>query len=249
MRYIDIDGVDPGYPTEPAIRYTKNRNLSHRQLVEMRRTTYVHLYNQGRWDCRLGIKPETMRDWRGLERRMSELNSAWLVANDAFWEIARSFPRPEDGVSVVVIDDPKTGDDGVLTIYEDGYSTDTKHRLLEDFLTNRGREDKFTLTPFDQGGKELGRLYYRMNRLLRSCGAYKMAFQRSVDDRINRMREDKMRHVASSGRTHYLPCTFIVENEGRVYVVTSSGSGQNIFHEGEVYTTMLYDRLRMQDQT
>lgn len=238
MKHFDIDTCDPGYSREPLITcLSRKKKLTHRENVALRRTAYIRIHNHGRWNLRLGIRPETMLDWRGLERRMCELDAAWKTVNDEFWRVARDMPRPLGGVTVVVVDDPASGEDGVLKISEDGYSTDTKHRLVEDLVKDPRKEEEFTLIPYDQGGSKLGRLYNRMNRLQRAYGTYKLAFQRAVGDRLLKMREDMLRHDTLYGRAYYLPATFVIENEGRIYVITS-GNGQNIqFHEGEVYSS------------
>lgn len=241
MKHIDIDSYDPGYSREPLIRYVgRKKKLSHRENVALQRTAYVHIHHLGRWDNRLGIKPETMLDWRGLERRMYALDVAWKSANAEFWQAARSMPRPRGGVSVVVVDDPESGEDGVLKITDDGYSVGTKQQLIEDLLRYNHKVDQFVLTPYDQGGRELGRLYHREGRLHKAYGTYKVAFERAVGDRLNKVREDKLRqrHDTSNGRVYCLPATFLIENDDRVYVVTSSANGQITFHEGDVYSNV-----------
>lgn len=222
MKYIDIDAVDPGYSMEPKIRFTDRKSRpTQRQLVQMRRSTYVYAHNHGRWDKRLGVRPEVMRDWRGLERRYFELDAAWKVANQEFWSAARAFPRHEDASVIVVIDDP---DDSVLVIHDDSYSVGSSESMIERLLKNPQSEGDFTLYRYDQGGRELGYLYRREGRLLRAQGIYKVFFEQAVIDRLSALVRDECQGY-SVGRKYYTPTAFVIENEGRHYLFAMDHHG------------------------
>lgn len=234
MRHIDIDGADPGYPTEPTIKFLdRKRRPTRRQQQQMRRSTYVNVYHHGRWDERLGVRPETMRDWRQLERRLAELNAAWKAANDEFWVAAAAFPREEGTSAIVSIDDPI---DRTLILSDDGYSISSAEAMIERLIKNPHSEGRFTFYPYDQGGRELGRLHHREGRLHRMYGTYKVFFERAVVDRLNVAAKD-LTFAAAAGRRFYSPAVFLVENEGRRYVFTMNYSGHIAPVEGDVITT------------
>lgn len=234
MRHIDIDGIDPGYSTEPTIRFLdRKRKPTRRQQQQMRRSTYVNVYHHGRQDKRLGVRPETMHDWRGLERRLAELNSAWKAANEEFWAAAHAFPREDEGSAIVSIDDPV---DRVLVVHEGGYSVGHTESMAERLRRNPRCEGDFTMYSYDQGGRELGRLHHREGHLHRAYGTYKIFFERAVVDRLSRLAEE-LSSASSHGRRYYSPTVFLVENEGRNYVFTMNHSGHIVPVDGDVIAT------------
>lgn len=234
MRHIDIDGVDPGYPAEPTIKFLdRKRKPTRQQQQQMRRSTYVKSYHQGRWDWRLGVRPETMRDWRGLERRLAALDAAWKVANEAFWASAASFRREEGTSAIVSIDEPI---DRILIIHDDGYSMGNAEVTIERLIKNPHSEGRFSFYPYDQGGRELGLLHHREGRLHRAYGIYKLYFERAVVDRLSGAAKN-LTFAAAGGRRFYSPTVFLVENEDRCYVFTMNHSGHIVPVEGDVATT------------
>lgn len=236
MKTLDIDSLDPGYSAEPTVLPPKGRKLSKRQAMQYRRTGYVSVNPHGPWHARLGVRPETMRDWRGLERRMFEIDSAWRAANEAFWRRARRFRRSSgpDGVAIVVISDPTSEDDFVLKLTAESYSHDNQKRLVESLLTDPHREGKFVLHGYDDGGRELGSLLRRESRLHRAYGSYKMAFERAVMDRLKAF-SDTRRSESQRYYAYYSPVVVVVENEGRQYVFSMDNRGFFSRLEGDVF--------------
>lgn len=234
MKHIDIDRVDPGYSAEPTLKFLdRKRKPTLQQRQHMRRSTYVNVHHHGGWDKRLGVRPETMRDWRQLERRLAELDAAWKAVNDEFWAAAAAFPREEGASAIVSIDDPI---DRTLVLGADGYSVGSAEATIERLIKNPHSEGKFTFYPYDQGGRELGRLHRREGRLHRAYGTYKVFFERAVVDRLNVAAKD-LTFAASGGRRFYSPAVFLVENEGRCYVFTMNYSGHIAPVVGDVVTT------------
>jgi len=236
MKTVDIDAVDPGYPTEPTLKFLdRKRKPTLQQRQQMRRSTYVNIYHHGRWDKRLGVRPETMRDWRGLERRLAGLNSAWKAVNEEFWAAAAAFPRRPGTSAIVSIDDPP---DSVLVVHDDGYSVSSAEAMTARLIKHPHCEGEFTFYPYDQGGRQLGRLHRREGRLHRAYGTYKLFFERAVVDRLNRLAERLCLTSATAvGRRYYSPTVFLVENEGRCYVFTMNHSGHVTPVEGDVVVT------------
>jgi len=225
MRSINIDSFDPGYVNP--VRPKRGKKME----PWMQRGGYVFLTG---YAGKVGIKPEKMRDWRRLERRTSELFGMWQDVSRQFWNLAQSFPRPDDKSKSsyydLIVD---VGDDTLLKFSGDGYSIGSTSTMAEDLV---GGKDygKFTFLMRDEGGAQLGKLYRRMERLLRAHGKYKTALQRAVSDRLRKFREGQ---TSGAGYRYHEPAIFIIENDGRSYVVTSGTDGGLTWHDGVVYTT------------
>lgn len=226
MKTLDIDLYDPGYWDVKKLRrkpkqWEVRSGWIHTQFTSSRN--------------RVGVRPEKMRDWRSLERRMSEIHTAWRIVSDAFWSMSRTFPRPSTPRSkngwYKVIVSVEDGGGKVLKFSEGGYSIDWSDYLLKELTKDPDCYGDFTFVPYDGGGRELSRLEHRKDRLMRAYGVYRAAFQKAATDRLMKVRESqKIPHT----RYDYEPAVFLIENEGRFYVVTS-GTGGFTWHEGDVH--------------
>ena len=101
MKTIDIDALDPGYQTDPWGRIPKRRRTP-APPAEMVLALRIHT-NFGGYR-RVGVKPETMLDWRRIERRMHQLDIEWRKVTEAFWSTAAdlrpSGMSPEDDLEI-----------------------------------------------------------------------------------------------------------------------------------------------------
>lgn len=240
MKNLDIDSLDPGYAAGPAILPPKGRKLTKKQAMANARAGYVRIQNIGSWDSRLGIRPETMRDWRGLERRMQSLDEAWRRAHESMWSCMRSFERSDtsdecEGLAIVAISDPATGDDSILKISSDSYSLDTQGRMLTSLISDPNREEAFKFYRYDQGGAELSRAIHRERRSHRAYGTYRLAFERAVIDRLRI--EGERRRSGERYYAYFSPAVFVVENEGRQYIFSMDNRGFFARLEGEIFRT------------
>lgn len=189
-----------------------------------------------------GVKSERLLNWRGIEKRMFELFLQWNEASDRFNKMVSEFKRKGIGNGyfglVVAIDDPNLGNDRVLKFSEHGHTVDFQTRMVDYFLDpqNPVESDSFVFYPYHTGGRELGKIYRREIRLHKVYATYRAAFQRAVSDRILcKTRQDFL--DKNFRRIRYLPAVFIIKNEDRQYIVSSSPEGSTTWIDGEIYST------------
>lgn len=238
MKSFDIDLFDPGYPPPRKVRKVNQ------QRVERERRVFVQAsYSNNK----VGVQPEKLLNWRALERRTSTLYEMWKNVSNTFWDMSKALPRPR-GTSkgwyetVVAVEE---GGGKLLKFSDGGYSVDWTEQMMEELSKDPNCYGSFTFVPYDRGGRELGRLEHRMNRLIRAHGTYRMAFHRAVEDRLSKMRET--RKIPHASYSYHEPIIFLITNEGRTHVVTSGTDGRFTWHEGEVHSTCenpLSERIR-----
>lgn len=226
LKHFDIDTLDPGYGAKPSPKKGKPKHAS---------KEWIRLTD---WQSSgPGVRPEKMQDWRSLERRAHQLMAEWKSNMQKFWTAVDGLPRPNDRRRgdrdlYVAIDDPQDGHGEVLRVSDDGYSSTWQDRMLQELFRNPDCYGDFTFVPYDDGGREVGRLYRRSERLIKAHGLYKTAFHRAVESRLARL--DGARAISGSRYQHLAPVTFVVCNEDRCHVVTSDPHGGFIWRDGDV---------------
>lgn len=231
MKTFDIDALDPGYsnPLRPSRRK--------KQQPWMKRAGWVHL--TGYSFKGPGINFTKMCNWRALERRSHELDQMWRDASDLFWKTIGDLDPPEDGRDrpglFVAIDPPQQEEVKVLDISRTSYSVNWQDRMLRELMENPDSYGDFRFVSYNDGGRRVGHLHHRMERLIRARSIYRAAFQRAACDRLRTLDESR---TISGTRYRYLePMVFLIENEGRYHVVTSGTDGGFTWHDGEVLGT------------
>lgn len=233
MKTFDIDALDPGYssPFKPSRRK--------KQEPWMKRAGWVRL--NGNYFKGPGIDPRKMQDWRALERRHHDLDQMWRVVSCLFWKTIGNLDPPEDGRDrpglFVVIDPPQQEEVKVLDISRTSYSVNWQDRMLKELMENPDCYGDFRFVPYDGGGREVGHLHHKMERLIRVRGLYCAAFHRAVADRLVKL--DESRTISGSRYRYLEPTIFLIENEGRHHVVTSGVDGGFTWHDGEICATAL----------
>ena len=236
MNLIDIDSLHVNFGKNPFAKQKASRGKKKSAPVDPR---LLYVRSRSRWSRdrdMLGIRPETMANWRGLERRTHELHVAWRDANSKFWDFTRKIRTAagadsDEDLNVLV----DTGDEGIMNIDESGYSTSSKYSIVERLVRDPESEGKFVLVSYENGGRELGRLNHRESRLHKAFNMYQDAFRQAVEERLSGPINDRMRRDLRYN--FYDPAVYIIENENRKYVVTLCRKGFIEWHEGDLHFT------------
>lgn len=208
---LELDKYDPGYPKLPK-RSRKKLGPEHR--------VYFNAYTHGRRSI-VGVRPDKMRDWRALERRRSELFDLWTAVNEEFWDAMRQTTQgADDRVSRVIC----VGKSYTIHFHpnesfanESSYSVVDAEQTVSDTISKSTR--KYVLISETAGGRRIGSLYERQNRLYKAYLKYDRAFKRAVGDRIEAyVRNEKGFHLS---RTE----SFIIQSESRLYLLTQTKHG------------------------
>lgn len=233
MQYFNIDELVPDYSPRFA---TPKRRLTARdkQMIERSRRIFTaHPYNRPA-DSYPGVKPETLLDWRGIERRKSEIWQMWQIANGTLWDALKRLHKSRKlakGDSLYVFTDPEW----VLEYTERGISHHDPASLAKDWVEGTYNKKKMSVIKYEEGGSEIGRMEHKANRLLRMHGVYERILSRAISDRLQ-IHLDRIRdEYATKYETHYYPSTvYLIENGGRVMVARSDSMGRISWIDGEV---------------
>ena len=222
MKNIDLDLLNPGY--EPIPKLPKKKR--HQQ-----RYHYVRV-SDGYSTKSIGVKPQKMLDWRALERRHHQLLGLWKEANSEFWHSLKNVVRkPKKNEDKLVMIDEETA---IVLSTRGGYSLESSARLVKGLMKDpKSRGDFFVVKP-EEGGRELGRMLHRKDRLGRACGKYFFAFRKAISDRLEVFKRTLIEGDEVHYRAYYPEMSFLIKNDGRTHVVTMTSNGALTFHEGEV---------------
>ena len=183
----------------------------------------------------LGIRPERLLDWRGLERRWSQLDDIVNQASEAVWDIYRKLSRistEKGGGGEVWI--PLPGGESCDVFRVDKHDkrqslgTESFKRLLE-----RAVPDP-SLRPYVVLGDDLDRLVSykrRVETMRRRAGAYWVAFRQSMEARLEAYATSEDNLAPIPGYNFHNPCAFVFSNDDRTYLITSNESGTLTWHD------------------
>ena len=187
---------------------------------------------------RLGVRMETMLDWRSLERKASFYEDRYKSASREFWNNLKEFVD-EDGKEVIVaVEDPQSESDTVLCVHrshggygEVGYNKETQSRLVSRYMKD-STSANFIFFSYERGGKELGKSLKKETSLYRVYANFRAAFRRAVEDRLRVMVD----HLGlSKDGWRFEPASFSLENEGRNYIILLNSSGVFEWCDGRMY--------------
>lgn len=221
MINLNIDDLVPTYEGYDKVR--------HKGLKLARNTFWIRTHTPSYYSPELsvGIKQENILNWRMLEKRQFELTQKVDEAYRLFWQtmIDAGGAVEKDVVKYIVYGER------AYKFHDGCYSHESAVRLAEDCLKYNGtnRQEKFVLVTKDNGGTRIRQLDLRY-RFFASClGTYRRAFQRAVEDRLKVFLDTDEARVnpnAGSRWSHYRKSfVFIIENEGRSYILTSDEMG------------------------
>lgn len=223
MNTFDIDKYTPEY--EVGIVLPKKMTKQYKLIAERTRRIFL-----GNGYHKIGVKPESILDWRALEKRRTELYDLWSVANHKLFDELKKAHKlaglgKHDELHVYV------ERDWILTYTGKGICSTDPERLIKDKMTSESK-DRYGVLEYENGGAEIGRLERRANRLLRSAGFYQMALERALRDRLNLYMSDLRE---KNEYVYYRENVFVIQNEGRVILMKSDHSGRLSIVDGEVF--------------
>lgn len=232
---MNIDEYDPCYPNFAAV--SQKRSRKRRRIDE--RVCYVRIYRGGRSGM-LGIRQSTMRDWRSLERRTAELLRELQFASDTFDRVCLAkISESLCDTIVAELDDNlalQFGANCIRSLFSQDY-------LLKKLLQNPNHIGDFSFISKESGGREIGRLYKRMNRLNTAYNIYKQTFITAIEDRLRKFVEKTRKLNYGSHASICEPAVVVLENETRhhVFMIESDcrikylvGGNEVIFAGGSV---------------
>jgi hypothetical protein len=206
MQTFNIDDLVPDY--RPAFKLPKRATKAEKLMAERSQRIYTaHPYNRPA-SSYPGVKPEVILNWRALERRMSEINEMWKIANG----------------------------DWILRFEGGGISHDDPVRLADEMIAGKRNSEKMTIIKYEEGGREIGRMEHRANRLHRMFGVYERILHRAIHDRLQvhlgRIRDSM--EITTVHSYYYPPTVYIIENEGRMMIAQSDSMGRLSWINGDV---------------
>jgi hypothetical protein len=233
MKPFNIDDFTPDY--RPAFVLPKRATKAQKLMAERSRRIYTaHPYNRPASSCP-GVKPETLLNWRAIERRMAEINEMWKIANGVLWnalKIAHAARGLGANDPLYVFTDP----DWILRYEARGISHENPVRLADDLIEGKRKPEAMVVIKYEEGGREIGRMEHRANRLHRMYGVYERILYRAIQDRLQ-VQLDRIRDVVGESSTHpyyYPPTVYIIENEGRMMIAQSDSMGRLSWINGDV---------------
>ena len=236
MKYFDIDSLLPDY--SPQLAKPKGRKLSPTELRNYERSSWVHTagyaYNSKK---SVGVKPEKILDWRGLERRAYELHLRSTEVGKIFWDALRAAHKEaglKKGQTLYIFEE-----EDFLISYNGGggFSQESSVRIIEDLTKDATARGEFAVMKFNEGGEEIGHLLHRDRRAQRAWLAYERALEKALADRLQRALEGLKKSYSEYGANYYPPQIYLIENEGRVRVAHSCSMGKITLVNGEVLTS------------
>ena len=233
MQTFNIDDLIPDY--KPAFVLPKRPTKAQKLMAERSRRIYTaHPYNRPA-SSYPGVKPEAILDWRALERRMAEINEMWKIANGVLWgtlKLAHEARGLEPKDSLYVFTEP----DWILRYERGGISHEDPVRLAKELIEGGRNLEKMAIIKYEEGGREIGRMEHRANRLHRMYCVYERILHRAIQDRLQ-VQLDRIREERGSQYVHpyyYPPTVYIIENEGRMMIAQSDSMGRLSWINGDV---------------
>lgn len=233
MKPFNIDELIPDY--RPAFKLPKRATKAEKLMAERSRRIYTaHPYNRPA-SSYPGVKPEVILNWRAIERRMAEINEMWKIANGVLWgtlKIAHEARGLGKSDSLYVFTDP----DWILRYEGGGISHEDPVRLADEMIAGKRNSEKMTIIKYEEGGREIGRMEHRANRLHRMFGVYERILHRAIHDRLQmhlgRIRDSM--EITTVHSYYYPPTVYIIENEGRMMIAQSDSMGRLSWINGDV---------------
>jgi hypothetical protein len=157
----------------------------------------------------------------------------WKIANGALWATLQATYKSfglNNNEPLCVFTEP----DWILRYAGGGISHENPVALAEDLISGKKSSDKkMVVIKYEEGGREIGRLEHKANRLLRMRGVYERALQRAIFDRlqihVNHTREE------TGYSSYYYPATaYLIENAGRIMIVQNDSMGRLSWINGDV---------------
>lgn len=242
MKTFDIDACVPDYKSPWPTHGWVTTKGGKKKYVALESPSH-RLYPGGWYSTsgkRPGVRPESMLDWRRLERRSHELRVAWDEARTRHWALMREIGALPKGTRkklfclpndlVVKFEVRKDKDGG------DTWSYGDKAHFLEKLIRNPDEEGKFILIEEAAGGAVIGAAMAKSDRMLQSMQVYQRTFRQAVQDRLRIFVESELMHRDAHHRLCE-PACIVLTNEGRSYVLTVDTQGSISWHDGDVFST------------
>lgn len=237
MKPFDIDELVPDY--RPALVAPKRKlTAAEKRMFERSQRIYTaHPYNRP-VDSYPGVKPEAILNWRAIEKRMAQINEMWRIANGALWatlQLAHERLGLDHRDSLCVF----TQRDWILRYERGGISHVDPVRFAKDLVSGKRdgeKIEKMATIKYEEGGREIGRMEHKANRLHRMFTVYERILHRAIQDRLQ-VQLERIRDAVGENVTHpyyYPPTVYIIENEGRMMIAQSDSMGRLSWINGDV---------------
>jgi hypothetical protein len=234
MKPFNIDELIPDY--RPALVAPKRKlTAAEKRMFERSQRIYTaHPYNRP-VDSYPGVKPEAILNWRAIEKRMAQINEMWKIANGVLWgtlKLAHEARGLEPKDSLYVFTEP----DWILRYEARGISHEDPVRLAKELIEGGRNPEKMVVIKYEEGGREIGRMEHKANRLHRMFTVYERILHRAIQDRLQ-VHLDRTRDAVGENVTHpyyYPPTVYIIENEGRMMIAQSDSMGRLSWINGDV---------------
>jgi hypothetical protein len=179
----------------------------------------------------LGINAAKLFDWRRLEKRSVELHDVAARYHKMFWSALQQLYdiATKDNAKEVWIVEP--GGENVRTFDGKGLGSSDVNRLIELTTPNPQRR---ALVVEGSDAAALLKLDARARTWWSRGAVYVQAFRTAVECRV-RPFIDEVTGTTKNNRSYFCPIIFVVENEGRSYVITVDANEGLKWVEGTVY--------------
>lgn len=172
----------------------------------------------------VGLSYKKLYDWRKLETRANELFERLNSYSSEFWTFLRESQKIAKmrGAKEVWVISPN--DERVIVYDEGGMTTQRKTSLIDDSIKEKDPNKKALIVDGDVA-KNVYRLYEREHVTLKRFHVFEHAFRKAVELRLRPFIDEKL-HRRNHNSSWYDCATFFIENNTRMYTVSSTIYGQ-----------------------
>jgi len=225
IKDFDIDEFDPGYALpKQGKRKSRRRQLENRSC-NIFLGQYARAFRHSSTQFRAGIHPKKMLDWRSLERRYYQLETAWAEAAQALWgEMSRLWAlhcKKDQDAWINIGDDELVKYEGARRTYSRSSASYEAKFLLES-KKSVDMSQQYMLIPFDDGGSKVRKLVDKEARMMWARGVYHAAFTRAIEDRIYAYARSLKQNSSSA---YHEPFIVLVRNDDRIRIVSYEDNG------------------------
>lgn len=173
-------------------------------------------------------------DWRGLERRATQLRSDFKRWSEAHWKTLNDLlavARQRGSNEVWIFEDETGPKTEVRRFTEGGLGWAKVNDLIKQGIDD---PDKKGLMVKGEQAQVVRRLRERETTSRVRWSAYNAAFQRAVEARLRPFLNQRIDR--SSRYSYHRPAVFIIQNDDRHYIVQTDGHGVLKWLDGDTYS-------------
>ena len=189
----------------------------------------------------VGFKPESLYDWRGLERRWRQLAAIHSKWHDLYWGALKGLGEQSQeaghGGEVLIPDrHVNNGVDQYLDEYHLRGNSLGSRRFSDIVKRGIGQPDYKPFVVSGDALKKVHRLKERSNTWQRRMWAYAGAFRVAVNERIESfVRQQKPKSRWEEEHNYRTPYVFTFDVDDRSYFIVTDNRGVLTWYDGVVF--------------